>query len=93
MAFLIARRALFFIAFGLLFPFAFSLPATAQQTNLLVDIDHRPQTSLDGTWHYIADPYRDGWGGNPDHPSLHGYAQNAHYVPGGQAATMRSGLG
>ena len=58
------------------------LAAVAQET-LLVDVDHRPQVSLDGPWHYIADPYREGWGSNPDHASLHGYAANAHYVPGG----------
>src|ERR1700733_13053179 len=60
-----------------------TLAATAQQTTLLVDVDHRAQTSLDGPWHYIADPVREGWGGNPDHPSVGGYARNAHYVPGG----------
>lgn len=63
--------------------FPFFAVAAAQQTTLLVDVDHRPQVSLDGPWHFIADPYRDGWGGNPDHASLRGYAQNAHYVPGG----------
>lgn len=57
--------------------------AYPQQTTLLVDLDHRPQVSLDGPWHYIADPYREGWGSNPDHASLNGYAKNAHYVPGG----------
>ena len=74
-----ARR----VALCLLSALVFALAAAAQQTTLLVDVDHRPQTSLDGPWHYIADPYRDGWGSNPDHPSLHGYAANAHYVPGG----------
>jgi beta-glucuronidase len=62
----------------------YTFAATAQQTALLVDVDHRAQTSLDGPWHYIADPVREGWGGNPDHPSVGGYAKNAHYVPGGQ---------
>lgn len=27
---------------------------------VLVDIDHRPATSLDGDWHYIVDPYAGG---------------------------------
>ena len=27
-----------------------------QPTTLLVDADHRQQTSLDGSWHYIVDP-------------------------------------
>ena len=62
---------------------AFAFLATAQQPTLLVDIDHRAQTSLDGPWHYIPDPYREGWGSNPDHASLNGYVKNAHYVPGG----------
>ena len=71
-------RLLFSAAFPL-----FALAASAQQTTLLVDVDHRPQISLDGPWHYIPDPVREGWGSNPDHPSLNGYAKNAHYVPGG----------
>jgi len=60
-----------------------SVASPAQQSTLLVDIDHRPQTSLDGPWHYIVDPLRQGWGSNKDHASLDGFAQNAHYVPGG----------
>ncbi len=55
----------------------------AQQPTLLVDIDHRPQISLDGPWHYIPDPFREGWGSDPAHASPNGYAKNAHYVPGG----------
>ncbi|HUB19462.1 MAG TPA: glycoside hydrolase family 2 TIM barrel-domain containing protein [Acidobacteriaceae bacterium] len=62
---------------------ALALTAQAQPTALLVDVDHRPQISLDGPWHSIADPYREGWGSNPDHASLNGYAKNAHYIPGG----------
>lgn len=57
--------------------------ALAQQPTLLVDVDHRPQISLDGPWHFIADPWREGWGSDPDHANLHGYAANAHYTPGG----------
>jgi beta-glucuronidase len=60
-----------------------SAQSTSPSTTLLVDVDHRPQTSLSGPWHYVPDPYREGWGGNPDHASPHGYAANAHYVPGG----------
>ena len=64
-----------------------ALPLSAQSvspsTTLLVDVDHRAQTSLNGPWHYIPDPYREGWGSNPEHASPHGYAANAHYVPGG----------
>src|SRR5579872_3945164 len=61
----------------------FALAAPAQQPTLLVGVDHRAQTTLDGPWHYIADPLREGWGSNPAHASLNGYAKNAHYVPGG----------
>jgi beta-glucuronidase len=48
----------------------------AQQTTLLVDVDHRPAMSLDGPWHAIVDPYRGGWGDDPAKPSLNGYAKN-----------------
>lgn len=60
-----------------------SIVAPGQQPTLLVDVDHRAQMSLDGPWHYIPDPYREGWGSNPEHASLNGYAKNAHYAPGG----------
>jgi beta-glucuronidase len=60
-----------------------AVAAYSQQATVLVDVDHRRQTSLDGPWHYIPDPYREGWGSNPDHASPNGYAKNAHYVPGG----------
>ena len=74
------RRLAFYLAVSV---FVFAGFARAQQPTLLVDVDHRPQISLDGPWHYIADPYREGWGSNPDHASPHGYAANAHYVTGG----------
>jgi beta-glucuronidase len=54
-------------------------PPTVQPTTLLVDIDHRPSVSLDGAWHYIVDPYRNGWGNDPDKPNLNGFAKNAHF--------------
>src|SRR5271168_5181378 len=64
--------------------FLVALFATAQLTpTLLVDIDHRPATSLNGPWHYIVDPYRGGWGSNTDEPGPRGFAANAHYVTGG----------
>ena len=71
------------VALCLAFSAALAASAYAQETTLLVDVDHRPQISLDGPWHFIADPYREGWGSNPEHASLNGYAKNAHYVPGG----------
>ena len=57
--------------------------AFAQSTTLLVDSDHRAATSLDGDWHYIVDPYRNGWGeSGAEKPSLHGYAANKHFTLG-----------
>jgi len=50
----------------------------AQRPVLLVDVDHRPLTSLDGNWHYILDPMRNGWKSNTDRPSPDGFAKNAH---------------
>jgi beta-glucuronidase len=50
---------------------------------VLVNVDHRAATSLDGPWHYMADPYRNGWGGNPEKPDLRGYAHDAHFQLGG----------
>jgi beta-glucuronidase len=74
------RRAALCLAFSVA---VFATAVRAQQTTLLVDVDHRTQISLDDPWHYIADPYREGWGSNPDRASSNGYAKNLHYVPGG----------
>jgi len=74
------RNAIFIVLF------CSALFAAAQQPTLLVDIDHRPATSLDGEWHYIVDPYHAGWGSstsNSDVPSPRGYARDGHYVTGG----------
>jgi beta-glucuronidase len=75
------RRALLFLSL-----FLPALFASAQQpASLLVDIDHRPATSLNGPWHFIIDPYRGGWGSNTsndDTPSERGFARNQHYTPG-----------
>lgn len=57
--------------------------AAPQRPTLLVDIDHRPGTSLNGSWHYIVDRDRTGWGFNPDKPNPNGYAKNAHYTASG----------
>jgi beta-glucuronidase len=54
-------------------------PPPVQPPTLLVDIDHRPSISLDGAWHYIVDPYRNGWGNDPAKPNLNGFAKNAHF--------------
>ncbi len=76
------RRALLFFALCTAPFFAFA----QESTTLLVDIDHRPATSLNGPWHYIVDMYHVGWGSNTsnsDAPSPNGYAKNRHYVVGG----------
>ena len=78
--FCMRRNAIFIVLF------CSALFAAAQQPTLLVDIDHRPATSLDGEWHYIVDPYHAGWGSstsNSDVPSPRGYARDGHYVTGG----------
>jgi beta-glucuronidase len=63
----------------LVLPTAIAQPSTLQPTTLLVDIDHRASVSLDGAWHYIVDPYRNGWGDNADQPRLNGFAKNDHF--------------
>ena len=53
---------------------------------LLVDVDHRPQQTLDGAWHSIVDPYRggfDNWIDVQSLPSERGYIRDAEPVPGG----------
>jgi beta-glucuronidase len=50
---------------------------------VLVDVDHRAATSLDGPWHSMADPYRNGWGSNPEKPDLNLYPKDAHFHLGG----------
>ena len=64
--------------------FALTAPlAFAQSPTLLVDSDHRAATSLDGDWHYIVDPYRNGWGeAGAEKPSLKGYAADKHFKLG-----------
>ncbi len=67
------------LGLSLLAPGASEAQSAVPPTTLLVDIDHRPSVSLDGAWHYIVDPYRNGWGDNPDQPNLNGFAKNAHF--------------
>ena len=67
----------------LLFLASFTPLKAQQPATLLVDVDHRPQTSLNGAWHYIVDPYRNGGLSDPDKPSLNGYAKNSKPIPGG----------
>jgi beta-glucuronidase len=58
-------------------------------TTVLVSADMRPAQSLDGQWHYLVDPYRNGWGGWPNQPPLpspHGYISDPHPTPTGPLA-------
>lgn len=48
----------------------------AQSTPLLVDVDHRASTSLDGAWHAIVDPYGNGLYNADGSINLHGYGEN-----------------
>jgi len=67
---------------ALLLPAAIAHPQT-KDTSLLVDIDHRASTSLDGDWHTIVDPY--GTGVYDFHHEIkpNGYFMNAKAKPGG----------
>jgi beta-glucuronidase len=64
---------------ALFLPFTVHGQSVVPATTLLVDIDHRPSVNLGGAWHYIVDPYRNGWGDNPEKPNLNGFAKNAHF--------------
>ena len=75
---MIKRSLLTLFACALLVPMM-----RAQKTTLLVDSDHRDATSLDGNWHYIVDPYRNGWGSNEETPDLKGYAADRRFTLGG----------
>lgn len=61
---------------------AFRIGASAQKlftknATLLVDADRRPQISLDGNWHYIADPYGEALYSVDGHVRDDSYARNA----------------
>lgn len=57
---------------------------TTQNTALLVDIDHRPATSLDGEWHTIVDPYGTGIYDFHHQVKSDGYFMNAKPHPGSE---------
>jgi beta-glucuronidase len=71
------KAALFTFAGFLALLASWSAHAQASAPTILVDIDHRAAQSLNGPWHFIIDPYRNGWGGDPAKPNLNGYAKNA----------------
>src|SRR6187402_2248918 len=55
-----------------------SFALSQASTTVLVDVDHRQAMSLNGDWHFIADPYRNGWGDNPEKANPKGFARNWH---------------
>jgi len=82
-----ALRLILFSSLAALFPaFALQAALAIEPATVLVDVDHRPQQSLDGAWHYIVDPYRagfDNWLSTPGEPSPRGYIKDAEPVAGG----------
>lgn len=51
--------------------------ATAQQLNLIANVDGRRTTSLDGEWQTIVDPYESGFYDYRYQPNTNGYFKNA----------------
>src|SRR5579863_6404325 len=88
-----ALRLMSVLTFAFLLSFLFaSRSALAQQPlkTLLVDMDHRPATSLDGDWHYLVDmtgrslytadgAVHDGGYGMNEHPALIGERRVQEY--------------
>jgi beta-glucuronidase len=61
-------------------------PVEPVQPTVLASADMRPSLNLDGPWHYIVDPYRNGWGAWPNEPAIpspHGYIANKTPDPHG----------
>src|ERR1700754_4319673 len=59
-------------------------PAIAQtNTTLLVDVDHRPATSLNGDWHAIIDQYSTGLYNLHQELREDGFFMNAPFNPSG----------
>lgn len=82
------RKVPVLLVFAVMFlsPLAHSQNASSsvmEKLTLLVDSDHRAAMSLDGDWHYIVDPYRNGWGNDPEKPSLNGFAADKRFELGG----------
>ena len=67
---------------GVLFASFSCFPSFAQQPlrTLLVDVDHRPSTSLDGSWHYLVDQSGRALYTSDGKIRDDGYARNAHPV-------------
>jgi beta-glucuronidase len=59
-------------------------PQTPTNTTLLVDVDHRTATSLDGDWHAIVDPYSTGLYTFHQEIRKDGFFMNAPFDPHGE---------
>lgn len=68
-------------AFPLLL-FAFLLTASAQDTTVLQNADHRSSFSLNGDWHYLVDPYFRGMFNFHHEVMKNGWFMNQHGKPG-----------
>jgi beta-glucuronidase len=60
-----------------------SMPAQTNNTTLIVDIDHRAATSLNGDWHVIADQYATGLYTFHQELRKDGFFMNAPFDPNG----------
>jgi beta-glucuronidase len=70
--------------FRLLAALLLTLPAIAQtNTTLLVNVDHRPATSLNGDWHAIVDQYATGLYDFHQNLRKDGFFMNAPFDPNG----------
>lgn len=64
------------LLFSLLCSLGFHAWSQPSSTQLLVDVDHRVATSLDGPWHIIIDPYGNGLYSSDGSVRTNGYGQN-----------------
>ncbi len=51
-------------------------PTTSQPSGLIANVEHRKTISLNGTWHYIVDPYDNGYYDYRHQPRKDGFFQN-----------------
>ena len=64
--------------------FSATPPAAKNTPTLLIDVDHRQATSLDGEWDTIVDPYATGLYTFHDELRADGYFKNAKHEKGGE---------
>ena len=66
----------FCAAIALFVSFSVRLQAADTGPTLLVNVDHRTSISLDGDWHFIVDPYDNGYYDFRMQPRADGYFRN-----------------